>query len=167
MWGGQTKVNTFNSRLKLLIPAHLCTINKVLGGGVERQLGLSSPISWVFALRQSQPPSRTTAPPNASFSFCVCHLHWFSICFPWPLHHHLFGHHRIWGFLSEGLLEWRGHSYVCFYHKWCLDLKKKNHFEVNIFFIKMCTNVIDGGGFGSVCTCVLLEVLHRKFSWFT
>lgn len=29
MWGRQTKVNTFNSRLKLLIPDYLCTINKV------------------------------------------------------------------------------------------------------------------------------------------
>lgn len=97
--GRKAKVNTFNSRLKLLIPAYLYTINYVclMCGG---QLGLSFPCTQVFALPtvcpEKRPPpththmyKNTHTLPNVSFSFRLCHLHWFSICFLLAADHQL------------------------------------------------------------------------------
>lgn len=112
VWGRQAKVNTFNSRLKLLIPAHLCTINKVWGGwwktaGTKFPLRLSVRTLRCLPWEGCSPPTPPhPTPPNASFSFRRCHLHWFSICFPLAADHQLYGQERVWGvLLSQGLQE--------------------------------------------------------------
>lgn len=65
VWGRQAEVNTFNSRLKLLIPAYLCTINKVCGevGGCVRQLGLSFARARAFAPCTLCPERVAASPP--------------------------------------------------------------------------------------------------------
>lgn len=123
------KVNTFNSRLKLLIPAHLCTINKVQGGWWETA-GTKFPpspecsLSSLFALRHWCPPPPgliliSSVPPALIFNLfpfaCASSLIWStqslgvsfrSVC--------------VWGGV---LLGWRGPTRMCFWYKWCFDKK--------------------------------------------
>lgn len=98
----QAKLNTFDSRLKLLIPAYLYTINKDWEGGQKTAGTKPSPLVLrsvhppLCALRGLHSPTTNTNTPNASFSFRRCHLHWFSICFSLAVDHQLYSQERVY-----------------------------------------------------------------------
>lgn len=78
VWERQAKVNTFNSRLKLLISAHLCTINKVWGGvwktaGTKFPLHSSACTLHCLPWEGCRPPSHPTLlMPHSHFVGATC-----------------------------------------------------------------------------------------------